>query len=677
MQPIRTTDYRELSKVHSPSIARDGTIAFVETTPSGDQSYESSIYTIQADESERQEFITVGNAGQPAWSPSGDRLAFVSARESDRGQVWIAPADGGEATQVTTVFGGVTAIQWSPDGERIAFLQEVEPPEMERDLDLDAENDYEYESTSPDPRVLSRLVYRLEPGARPTRGDDAYFNEARTQVYVVELKTGEVKRATAVDYDHYAPSWGDSDTLYFLGKYDDDDGVDYEVLAWDRESGETESLTDVSIHPNTVPTLSAASDGRVAFSSDPAEPELMPQTEIEVYDPETGESAFPTEPLDRKPTHSQPFHWDGDEETLFFMVDDEGGKSLVAVPADASESPYRVVSETDINGTAVGGGKVAFTQSEWDHPGDVFVQCIDEDEPTRLTNVNSDYLADRQVLEPEELWHDNGEGDQIQSWILTPPDFDPEETYPVIVEVHGGPSPVMWTTSGTMWHEFQLLAQEGYIVFWQNPRGSTGYGKEFMRAVRRDWGGPFYRDVMAGVDLLTERDYVDEENLFITGGSYGGYMTAWTITQTDRFRAAVAQRGVYDFRTMYGTTSFPQLMDWYYGVKPWEDPQLYLDHSPAAQAHHADTPLMIMQSDLDFNCPNADAEMMYRYLLKNDVTARLVTYPREGHALSRSGEPKHVVDRLDRILSWFNGFSDYHDEGHPEESAEKEVRFQP
>jgi dipeptidyl aminopeptidase/acylaminoacyl peptidase len=205
------------------------------------------------------------------------------------------------------------------------------------------------------------------------------------------------------------------------------------------------------------------------------------------------------------------------------------------------------------------------------------------------------------------------------------------------------------------------MSHHGYIVFWSNPRGSTGYGKEFQQAVARDWGGPFYRDFMAGVDLLVERDYIDEDELYLTGGSYGGYMAAWAVTQTDRFAAATPQRGVYDLKTAYGTDAIPGLLEWYYGVLPCEDPELLRDHSPVAHAHKVDTPVLIFQSEHDYNCPRADAEMFHRFMKKNGVETRLLMYPREGHELSRTGEPGHVVDRLERILRWFDGYSDYFD----------------
>jgi dipeptidyl aminopeptidase/acylaminoacyl peptidase len=205
------------------------------------------------------------------------------------------------------------------------------------------------------------------------------------------------------------------------------------------------------------------------------------------------------------------------------------------------------------------------------------------------------------------------------------------------------------------------MAHHGYIVFWSNPRGSTGYGKEFQQAVARNLADPVYNDVMAGVDHLVERDYIDDEDLYVTGGSYGGYMTAWIVGQTDRFAATTPQRGVYDFTITYGTTANPEVREWYYGSTPWEEPDLYHEHSPLSYAHEVDTPTLIIQSEHDYNCPRADAESFHCFMKKNGVETRLLMYPREGHELSRTGEPAHVVDRLERILRWFDGYSDYFD----------------
>jgi dipeptidyl aminopeptidase/acylaminoacyl peptidase len=213
-----------------------------------------------------------------------------------------------------------------------------------------------------------------------------------------------------------------------------------------------------------------------------------------------------------------------------------------------------------------------------------------------------------------------------------------------------------------MWHEFQTLAARGYAVFWSNPRGSAGYGDEFLRAIERDWGDRTMRDVLAGVEDVTEREFVDEEDLLLTGGSFGGYMTGWMVGQTDRFEAAVSQRGVYDLTGFYGSTDWAyRLVEGDFDTTPWEEPEFLWDHSPTSHAHEVDTPTLLIHSDDDYRTPANTAELFYRILQKHDVDTRLVRYPDEGHELSRSGQPGHRVDRIERIARWFDGYSSYHD----------------
>lgn len=285
---------------------------------------------------------------------------------------------------------------------------------------------------------------------------------------------------------------------------------------------------------------------------------------------------------------------------------------------------------------------------------------LDGDESARLTGVNDEYLDRVTINEPEEIWFESGDV-EVQGWFLTPDEPAEGEGYPLVVNVHGGPIH-MWTTSGTMWHEFQMLAARGYAVFWCNPRGSSGYGEEFMSALARDYqgGGPYYRDLMAGVDEVSAFDRVDETNRFITGGSYGGYMTAWVIAQTDQFKAAVPQRGVYDEFAQYGAKDTYNSLQNQWGV-PWENRDQYWEVSPVSEIQNADTPTLIMHSEEDYRVLIHNAELLYRFLRKLGVETRFVRYPREGHGLSRSGEPAHVVDRIERIVRWFDGYSDHHD----------------
>ncbi len=650
METIRANEYHDIIKVSDPQVAPNGErVAFVRSVPKDDESYEATVYVVPLGGGEPTQFtISEGVDSCPRWSPSGDRLAFVSTRggDDDRPQLWVLPTAGGEARQVTDVAGGVSQLAWSPDGTRIAFAQQstADDRDEERDLSLDVE---EYEPETPDPRVIDRKIYRA--GQR-------YFDGRRSHIYLADLADDSVSRLTDGDFDFTRPEWGDAETLYYGVKRegDPDDNIIVDIAAYDVESGEEETLFQTT---GWGASMSATEDGRIAYAFTPEKATLR-QTEVKVFDRTTGETITLTESLDR--TLSNPPRWGANDERVYFGTPDEGDFVVWRVPGDGSDDPERVVSDGHMTDFSVGSHAIAYAKSEWDHPGDVFVSTPGGAETRRLTRVNAEYLNDRAVCQPEEFWFESDDGTEVQGWVLTPPDFDPDEQYPLAVEIHGGPH-AMWSTAGTMWHEFQTLAGRGYVVFWSNPRGSTGYGEEHMAAIERGWGTVDHEDVMAGVDAVAEREYVDEDNLLITGGSYGGYLTSWIVGHTDRFAGAVTQRGVYELNSFYGSTDAFKLVEWDFGTTPWEEPEFLWKRSPMAYAQDVTTPMLVIHSDDDFRVPVNNAEMLYLLLKKNDVDTRLVRYPREGHELSRSGEPGHVVDRLERIVRWFDGYSDYHD----------------
>jgi len=661
MQPLDATDYHDIAQVGDPRLSPDGErVAFVRKTPDGDEEYETTVYVVPADGSAppRQFTAEEGTDAEPRWSPSGDRLAFTSARgDADTPQLWVLPTDGGEARQVTDVVGGVSSIAWSPDGDRVAFVQRATAEEREDDLDLDASEDPEYEREAPDPRVIDRTVYRA--GAQ-------YFDGLRSHLYTVTVGhagdenrasghagEGTVTRHTDGEFDFAAPEFGDGDTLYYAVNRDEDpdDSILYDVDALDLPSGERETLVQTT---GWVASIAATEDGLVAYPRTPEEKAAMRQTDLEVLDRDSGETVTPTSALDRTVS---PAGFQFDDDLLYFLTPDEGDLVARRAAVEDGADTEVVVSEGELSGLSVRDGRVAFARSEWNHRGDVF--SLVDGETTRLSEVNADLLAERDVQEPEAFWFDS-EGHEIQGWVLTPPDYNPDEEYPLAVEIHGGPH-VMWSTSGTMWHEFQLLAARGYVVFWCNPRGSTGYGEAHAMGIDRDWGDVTMRDVFAGADIVCAEYAIDEDAQFVTGGSFGGYMTAWIVGHSERFAGAVAQRGVYDLSSFYGSTDAFKLIEMDFSTTPWEDPEFLWEHSPVAYVEDVTTPTLVMHADDDYRVPVNNGEMLYLFLRKQGVDTRLVRYPREGHELSRSGEPAHVVDRLERTVRWFDGYSDHHD----------------
>jgi len=389
----------------------------------------------------------------------------------------------------------------------------------------------------------------------------------------------------------------------------------------------------------------------------------MRQMEIQVYDRKSDETHTPTGSIDRTIASYIGPHW-GPDENIYFVVPDQGRFTVKRVPWNASDPVETILGgERHISNIQVGAETLAYSQSEWDHPGDVFVSELDGSDECRLTDINEAFLAEREINRPEEIWFENDEGDEVQGWLMTPQEPPAGESYPLIVQVHGGPhimwsytGNIMWGTSGAMWRELQTLTSHGYAVFWSNPRGSAGYGQAFMEALERAWGGPDGRDVIAGVEHLIERGNIDEDNLFLTGGSYGGFLTGWMVGQTDMFSAAIAQRGVYDLLSFYGLTDKFENIEWEFGTHPWEESDFLWEQSPVAHVQDVTTPTMIIQSEKDYSTPLPNAQEFYRYLKKVGVETQLVIYPREGHELSRAGEPHHIVDRLRRILDWFDDY---------------------
>jgi len=655
MDRIEASDYHDLVAVSDPQIHPDGDrVAFVRSVPDGDDEYESTVYTVPLGGGEPRRYTAAEGAdSQPRWSPDGDWLAFVSAdrgEEDPSAQLWLLPTGGGEAERVTEVVGGIAGLTWSPDGTKLAFTQSIRPEEREDDHDIAVDDEYDRED--PDPRTIDRLVYRQQA---------SYIDDARSHVYVYDLADDEITCVTAgVDpdreLDYQGVTWGDSETLYYMVCRDDvpDDSYEFDVDAYDL----TEDAAETLFTTTGYPMLDGAADGRVAYTYRPEEKLTMRQTEVKVYDRAADEHVTITADLDRTAMGPQ---WDPDDDYLYFVTPDEGGWIVRRAPGDGSGAPAVVLGgDRHVDGLDVGTDAIAVTQSEWDHPGDVFAATPAGEEEVRLTRVNKAYLDDHPVCEPEEIRFDSEGADDLQGWLLTPPDFDPQAQYPLVVEIHGGPH-VMWSTAGTMWHEFQTLAQAGYCVFWSNPRGSTGYGEDHTMAIYDDWGEVTMTDVMAGVDAVGDRDYVDTDNAFVTGGSFGGYMVGWIVGHTDVFAGACGQRGVYDLASFYGSTDAFKLIEGDFGITPWENPTDAWEHSPVAYADQVTTPTLVIHADNDYRVPVNNGEMFYLFLQKNGVDTRLVRYPREGHELSRSGEPAHVVDRIERIQRWFDGYNDHAD----------------
>jgi len=663
---IMEKDLLKFTWIADPQIAPDGShVAYVRVTVNEKENrYETSLFSVATSGAEAPRRLTSNvRDTMPRWSPDGRRIAFVRSIEKDGkpqpGQVYLLDMKGGEAYPLTQDAKGVTSIEWSPDGKTIAFTAPLGADEQEkRDKAEDAKSDVQ---------VITRAVYR-------SNGNPTYVDPGRrTHIFTVPARNDadqpQTKQVTDGEYDERDIEWApDGSKIYFVSTrvpeayYQDNDSDLYSVPA----AGGT--LTKVASIEGTISAPRLSPDGRrIAFVGIPhgnpvrsySEPDLFvvdaapgstPRNLTEAYDFDIAGGIGG----DQSPPRGQSGNsivWSKDAASLIVASAEHGSANLKRVTIATG----KVDAVTD-GQHAVGaftatpdGSTIAATISTQTNIGDLFVI---EGKPRQITNVNQELFSDIQQSEPEEIWYKSFDGRNIQGWILKPPNFDSGKKYPLILEIHGGPH----AAYGNVYtHEFQWMAAKGYVVLFTNPRGSTSYGQEFGNIIQYHYPGDDYKDLMAGVDELLKRGYVDANRMGVTGGSGGGLLTNWTITQTQRFKAAVAQRDIADWYGFWFTADFWLATPTWFHKAPWEDPQDFAARSPITHVANVTTPTMFVLGDQDYRTPPADGgEMMFRALKYRKIPTVMVRFPRENHELSRSGEPKHRVERLQHIVGWMD-----------------------
>ena len=669
---LTSEDLLKIATLSEPRFSPDGQwLAYVRTQPDlQSNGYKSAIWLAAAEGGRTRQFTsgTKRDSG-PRWSPEGRWLAFVSTRggEKAKPQIYLIPTDGGEAHQLTEMDNGAGEPAWSPDGRYLAFTSRVSEQEMvaeaegEPDLLLDpealerrAEERDKREKEKTDPRVIRRFAYRAET---------SYFDDRTAHLYVLEvdLETGKAKgkprRLTHDGRNYSDPQWmpGGGDLLAVVSRLPGEDDLFYytDLVRVPLDGGEPVLLTGTDTAdqgPRPSP------DGRwIAYNSLPVAGYSTANLEIKLLPAAGGEPRTLATELD---CHAVELAWMPDSRGLCFLAIQGGRVDLRRVPVEGRPVDILLTADREMQAYDLSpdGQLAGFVASTDQAPSDLYVAALDGSHERRLMQVNADWLATKTLGEVDDLWFESADGTPIQGWIVKPPGFAPTEKYPLVLSIHGGPH-VMWSRhEPTMWHEWQMLAARGYVVFACNPRGSDGYGQDFRAATLNRWGEADLPDLLGGVEQVISQGYVDPERIVVTGGSYGGYMTAWVIGHDDRFKAAVAQRGVYDLASFYSTSDIPILTEWEFAATPWENPQLLWKHSPLAYVENIHTPLLLIHSENDYRAPIPAAEGLFVALRRLRREVELVRYPRDGHELSRSGEPKHRIDRLNRIADWFDKY---------------------
>ena len=598
---------------------------------------ESSIHVMNADGS-RKRFLVDGSS--PKWSPSGDRIAYTAPGEPSGSQIFVRWMDDeGAVTQVTRVTKGPGNIEWSPDGMQIAFTMSV-PSDHPWPISLPGRP--EGAKWTEAPKVVDRLQYR-----RDRRG---YIDEGYTHLFVVPADGGTARQLTDGDWNHNGVAWTpDGREILFTSLRVEDAEHEWrqsDIYSVAVASGEISQLTDRS-GPDGSPVPSP--DGRlIAYTGNDHTTDTYITRKLYVMNRDGSGSRMISQGFDRQPGG---LIWSADGSGLYMTVRSEGTSNVYFASVDGGVEQVTMGNHM-LSVSSIEGDMAVGTLSSYHEPGDLVAFSLSSPaEVTQLTDVNADVLAGVALGEVEEVWYKSVEDYDIQGWIIKPPGFDPSRKYPMILAIHGGPHGMYNVGFNFGW---QNHAANGYVVLYTNPRGSSGYGSAFGNSIKNAYPGKDFDDLMAGVDLVTERGYVDEDNMFVYGCSGGGVLTSWVVGHTDRFAAASANCPVTNWLSFVGTTDGAS---WYRNFEkfPWEDPSEHLRRSPLMYVGNVTTPTMLMTGEGDLRTPMPQTEEYYQALRVLKVPTAMVRFKNEWHGTSST--PSNFLRTQIYLREWFQKHS--------------------
>lgn len=649
---FKPLDVFELEYAADPQISPDGSqIVYVRRSMDimKDRG-RSRLWIVNADGTGHRPLTTGdGNASSPRWSPDGTRLLYVSSAEGST-QLYTYWPDTGQAAKITNLTESPGGISWSPDGQWIALTMMVE------------ESAKSFVALPPKPdgaewakpaKTIEKLKYRAD-GA-------GYLKDGYRHIFILPAEGGTPRQLTGGAYNHGGtPTWTpDAGQIIFSANRHADweyDPLNSEVYALTIADGAIRPLTDRQ-GPDHSPAVSP--DGRqIAYLGFDDTQQGYRVTHLYLMNIDGSGSRPISGGLDR--SISRPV-WHADGKRIFFQYNTEGNGKIGLADLNGKISTLA----NDVGGTSLGRpyssgsysvsktGRFAYTMTRPDFPADVAVGDMRSSEPVRLTRVNRDLLDYKTLGSTEEIWFKSSfDSRSVQGWIVKPPDFEPGKKYPLLLEIHGGP----FANYGDRFSaEVQLFAAAGYVVLYTNPRGSTSYGEEFGNLIHHNYPGEDYDDLISGVDAVIEKGYVDENNLFVTGGSGGGVLTSWIVGKTDRFRAAVAAKPVINWYSFALTAdSYNFFYKYWFPGYPWEHTEHYMQRSPLSLVGNVKTPTMLLTGERDYRTPISESEQYYQALKLRKVDTALVRIPEAGHGIA--ARPSYLISKVLHILKWFERY---------------------
>ena len=644
-------DVFELQYARDPQISPDGSkVVYIRTKMDiMKDGKSSSLWIMNSDGTNHQKLTSlVKNESNPRWSPDGKRISFISNSGDGNGsEIFIYWVDSKQYSSISQLDGSPRSLNWSPDGKSIGFLmfvpektlQLVSPPKKPKNA-----------KWAEKPRITDRLKHEAD--------GSGYMREGFSHIFYISSDGGKPTQVTKEKYNHREFDWkSDSKGFVFSSNYNIDWQYDYrnsELYSINIDGSSLKTLTDGK-GPDRG--LAVSPDGKkIAYLGYNDRVQTYQITRLYIMNIDGGSKKEIKINLDRSISSLK---WSSDNKGLYFMYDNEGN-TKVAYSSLGGKTTKLV---DNVGGTTIGrpygGGSysisknnhIVYTMTSPYNPADLVIYANGEN--TRLSNLNYNLFKGKDLGEIEDIWYESSvDGRKIQGWIAKPPGFDPNNKYPLIVENHGGP---ISNYGDRFSPEVLLYSSAGYVVFYPNPRGSTSYGEEFGNLLYRNYPGDDYHDVMDGVDKMIDQGYIDEDNLFVTGGSAGGIMTAWIVGKNNRFKASAVIKPVMNWisKTLVADNYFGYAYSRYEG-QPWENFNHYWSFSPISLVGNIETPTMVMVGLNDLRTPPSEAKQLYHALKLRKIETVYVEIPGAFHNISN--RPSQLITKIDHILYWFNKY---------------------
>jgi dipeptidyl aminopeptidase/acylaminoacyl peptidase len=652
-RPITIDDYFRFREVLDPQISPDGqwVTYTVKTASLKENKNEERIWMVPAAGGEAFALSAEGvSSSRARWSPDGKFIAFLSARTEGKTQVWLLNRLGGDAQRLTNTPQDVEEFAWSPDGRKLVLLLQ-DPSEEELAAAKEEKEGEEKEAAEKNSRtnkpktqkpwVIDRLVFK--------RDEAGYLERHRTHLYAFDLASKSLLQITSGDADDSEPAWSpDGKFLAFSSnRSKPDPDATYNSDIWVVSADNTDKgahLTQVTTNagPDTSPSWSP--DGKWIAYVTQLDPTLMDYgtKHVAISPSGGGKAQVLTRTFDRMST--QP-HFSPDGSAIYFLADDDGTQNLCRIPATGGEITRPIGGRLMLYDYSLSKtGELAARIATLDRPGEIYT--LPNGKLSRLTHVNDATISQLQSSPAEYLHFKSKDGTTVSGYLYKPLGYTPGKKYPTILRPHGGP---VWAYYAEYDHLAQLLAANGYVVLFPNPRGSSGYGEAFCKAIYADWGNKDFQDDIAMVDYAVQQGIADPNKLAVGGWSYGGISTDFIIGQTTRFKAAISGAGTANLFGMYGHDQYYRDYKTELG-EPWEKKDVWERLSPFFRAEKITTPTLFMGGEIDWNVPVIGGEQMYQALKALGRTTELVVYPGEYHEFTT---PSHIKDRLERYLAWY------------------------